>query len=364
LRTTAENPPHSRTAEHTKKQSISHDEKPWEECMTELSRRSLLVGTAAAGAALAGPKATVTPANAAAPVAGKQNAGWYRYNVGTTEITVATDGKNVFKLPDTFVVNVPKDQVNEALAAARMEKDMMTIPYTPIAVNTGTKLVVIDTGTGEANFEKTKGAAGQFHTNLKASGIDRNNVDIVIISHFHGDHINGLLTADNKLAFPNAEILVPAAEWKYFMDDSEMGKQTTERMKGVFANARRVFDALNRKVTPYEPGKELAPGITSVATYGHTPGHNSHIVSSGSAVVYVQADVTNNPVLFARNPGWHAFFDQDGAMAEATRRKVYDMLATDRMMVQGFHYPFPSVAYIEKSGSGYREIPAPWNPTI
>jgi glyoxylase-like metal-dependent hydrolase (beta-lactamase superfamily II) len=102
----------------------------------------------------------------------------------------------------------------------------------------------------------------------------------------------------------------------------------------------------------------------SVATYGHTPGHNSHIVSSGSAAVYVQADVTNNPALFVRNPGWHAFFDQDAAMAEATRRNVYDMLATEKMMVQGFHYPFPSVAYIEKTASGYRETPAPWNPTI
>ena len=275
-----------------------------------------------------------------------------------------TDGKNTFKLPDNFVVNVPKDAVNEALAAARMEKDMMTITYTPIVVNTGTKLVVIDTGTGEGNFEKSKGVDGQFHGNLKASGINRDSVDIVIISHFHRDQIDGLLTADNKPAFANAEIMVPTAEWKYFMDDAEMGKQTTERMKTVFANARRVFDALNRKVTPYEPGKEVAPGITSVATYGHTPGHNSHIVSSGSAAVYVQADVTNNPALFVRNPGWHAFFDQDAAMAEATRRKVYDMLATEKMMVQGFHYPFPSVAYIEKTASGYRETPAPWNPTI
>jgi glyoxylase-like metal-dependent hydrolase (beta-lactamase superfamily II) len=327
--------------------------------MTDISRRSLLVGTAAAGAALAGPNTGLQTANAAAPAAGKQNSGWYRYNVGSAEITVVTDGKNTFKLPDNFVINVPKDAVNEALAAARMEKDMMTITYTPIVVNTGTKLVVIDTGTGEGNFEKTKGVAGQFHGNLKASGINRDSVDIVIISHFHGDHINGLLTADNKPAFANAEVMVPAVEWKYFMDDAEMGKQTTERMKTVFANARRVLDALNRKVTPYEPGKEIAPGVTSVATYGHTPGHNSHIVSSGSAAVYVQADVTNNPALFVRNPGWHAFFDQDAAMAEATRRKVYDMLATEKMMVQGFHYPFPSVAYIEKTASGYRETPAP-----
>jgi glyoxylase-like metal-dependent hydrolase (beta-lactamase superfamily II) len=254
--------------------------------------------------------------------------------------------------------------VNEALLAAHMEKDMMTIPYSPIAINTGSKLIVMDTGTGEANFERSKGQGGQFHSNLKASGIDRNAVDMVVISHFHGDHINGLLTPDNKLAFANAEILVPSVEWKYFMDDGEMSRQTTQRMKEVFANARRVFDALGRKVTPYDAGKEVAPGIAVVATHGHTPGHVSYVVSSGNSKVYVQADVTNNPVLFARHPGWHAFFDQIPDMAEATRRKVYDMLVAERMMVQGFHYPFPSIAYVEKAGDGYREIPAPWNPSI
>jgi glyoxylase-like metal-dependent hydrolase (beta-lactamase superfamily II) len=299
------------------------------------------------------------------PAAGTQNPGWYRYKVGSHEVTVVTDGVNRFKIPDGFVANKTREEVNEGLVAAFLQPapDMIAIPYNPIVVNTGSKLVVMDTGTGEANFERSKGAAGQFHTNLKAAGIDRNQVDMVIISHFHGDHINGLLTPDNKPSFANAEILVPAAEWKYFMDDAEMNKQTSERMKGVFAGLRRVFDALNRQVTPYEPDKELAPGITSVATYGHTPGHNSFIVSSGNAKVFVQADVTNLP-LFVRNPGWHLMFDQDAAMAEATRRKVYDMLAAEKMLVQAFHYPFPSLAHVEKTNTGYRENMVAWSPTL
>ena len=333
--------------------------------MSQLDRRSLLTGAAAAsGAALLTPISTPS-AKAAAPPTGTQNAGWYRYKVGTHEVTVVTDGINRFKFPDGFVANKNRTEVNEGLAAAflQSEPDMIAVPYSPIVVNTGAKLVVIDTGTGEANFERSKGAAGQFHTNLKAAGIDRNQVDTVIISHFHGDHINGLLTPDNKPSFPNAEILVPAAEWKYFMDDAEMGKQTSDRMKGVFTNLRRVFDALSRKVTPYEPDKELAPGITSVASYGHTPGHNSHIIASGNSKVYVQADITNLPV-FVRNPGWHLMFDQDANMAEATRRKVYDMLAAEKMMVQGFHYPFPARAYIEKTSTGYRETMVPWSPTL
>jgi glyoxylase-like metal-dependent hydrolase (beta-lactamase superfamily II) len=332
-----------------------------ENAMTQLTRRSVLAGAAAATAL--SPLVQSSPAQAAAPQVGKQTAGWYRYKVGTHEVTVVTDGVNRFRFPDTFVTNKSRDEVNAGWTALYQEKDQMVIPYSPVAVNTGSKLVVIDTGTGEANLERSKGASGQFHGNLQASGIDRNAVDLVVISHFHGDHINGLITADNKPSFPNAEILVPAAEWKYFMDDGEMAKQTTERMKGVFAGARKVFDALNRKVTPYEAGKEVAPGITAVATYGHTPGHMSYVVASGNGKVFVQSDVTNNP-LFVRNPGWHAFFDQDAPMAEATRRKVYDMLVADKMMVQGFHYPFPALAHVEKTAAGYLEIPVPWSPTI
>ena len=332
--------------------------------MKHLTRRNLLAGAAAASAATALTPVANSPASAAAPQATTQAPGWYRYKVGSYDITAVTDGRNTFKLPDTFVINAKKDQVNEALLAAHMEKDMMTIPYTPIVINTGAKLIVMDTGTGEANFERSKGVGGQFFNNLKASGYDRNAVDLVIISHFHGDHINGLIKPDGSPSFPNAEIMVPAVEMKYFMDDAEMNKQTSERMKGVFAGTRKVFDALKRKVTQYEVGKEIAPGITSVATYGHTPGHTSYVVASGGKTVYVQADVTNHPALFARNPGWHAFFDQIPDMAEATRRKVYDMLVVEKMMVQGFHYPFPGLAHVEKAGNGYREIPAPWNPVI
>jgi glyoxylase-like metal-dependent hydrolase (beta-lactamase superfamily II) len=328
--------------------------------MTELTRRSMITHAAAVGAATLAPF-NVSPSLAAAPPAGKQAAGFYRYKVGDYEITVVTDGSTTNPLADGFITNQKKDDVNAALAAAFMDKDKITIRYSPIVVNTGSKLIVIDTGTGEANYERTKGNAGQFQTNLKAAGIDRNVVDMVVISHFHGDHINGLLTADNKAAFANAEILVPAAEWKYFMDDGEMSRAPAGRMQDLFKNARRVFDPLGRKVTQYEPDKELAPGIIPVATYGHSAGHTSHIVSSGSGKVFVQADVTNLPQLFVRNPGWHATFDQDPKLAEEVRRKVYDMLVAERMMVQGFHYPFPAVAHVEKKPTGYREIPVAWS---
>jgi glyoxylase-like metal-dependent hydrolase (beta-lactamase superfamily II) len=336
-----------------------------EDLMTKLTRRHLLTTAVAATAATATtPLSAPSPVQAAAPPAGKQAPGWYRYKVGSIEVTVVTDGARTFPLPETFVTNAKPDEVNAALAAAYMETGKVTIVFNPIVVNTGSKLIVIDTGFGAAGYAQSKGAAGQFHANLAAAGIDAKDVDTVIISHFHQDHTDGLLTADSKSAFPNAEIMVPAPEWAFWMDDGEMSRAPKGRMEGLFKNNRRVFDALGRKVTPYAWDKEIAPGITTIGSPGHTVGHTSYVISSGSSKVFVQSDVTNHPALFARNPGWHAFFDQDGAQAEATRRKVYDMLVAEKMLVQGFHYPFPSLAYVEKAGSGYREVPVPWNPTI
>jgi glyoxylase-like metal-dependent hydrolase (beta-lactamase superfamily II) len=332
--------------------------------MTQLSRRSLLVGTVAASAVLAGTNSFVLPAKAAAPVAGKQNAGWYRYKVGEFEITVVTDGQNSNPLGDSYVVNTPKDAVAKDLEAQFLPKDKVIHTYTPVVINTGSKLVAIDTGLGPNTYTQSKGALGQYQTNLKAAGIDSNMIDVVIISHFHGDHINGLIGTDNKLLFPNAEIMVPETEWAFWMDESNVSK-LPEPAKGQMNNPKRVFGALGNKVTKYGDKKELVPGITSVFSPGHTPGHYSHIVSSGNSTLLVQADITAGAATaFVRNPDWQFVFDTDRPQAVATRKKLYDMASSDKMMVQGYHLPFPAVGYIEKAGSGYRLVPATWMPSI
>ena len=335
--------------------------------MNDVTRRGMMATAATAtAAAMIGEFSWSTPANAQVPQIGKQAAGYYRYKVGDFEVTVVSDGGTRFKLPDNFVVNAKREDVSKALAANFFDPEMFSNNYTPIVVNTGKNLVVIDTGLGEAGFASTKGAAGQFLTNLAAAGIDPKTVDTVIISHFHGDHVNGLLRADNSLAFPNAEIRVPDREHKFWMDEGEMSKHTSERMAGLFKNNRRIFGnaEIAKRVKPYEPGKEIVGGITAMATNGHSVGHNSQIISSGNKSVFVQGDVTHVPYLFARNPGWHLMFDQLPEEAEATRRRVYDMLAAEKMMVQGFHYPFPSAAYIEKTSTGYREHNIQWSPVV
>jgi glyoxylase-like metal-dependent hydrolase (beta-lactamase superfamily II) len=263
------------------------------------------------------------------------------------------------------VVNVKKEEVNAALVAAFMEPGVFVGPYNPIVLNTGGKLALVDTGTSEAGYIASKGATGQLMTNLAAAGIEAGAIDTVIISHYHGDHINGLLKADKSLAFPNAEILVPANEHQFYMDDGNMSRATKGRVEDVFKNVRRVISGeVLKRLRTYEWDKDVIPGVLAVGTPGHTPGHTSHVVSSGSSKVYVQADVTHAPFLFARNPGWHAYYDQDPVMAEATRRKVYDMLSAEKMLVQGFHYPSRRWRMSRRPRLATARFPMPWSPVI
>lgn len=328
--------------------------------MARLSRRGILVGATSVAAS-----AVSIPLHAATQQTGQQAPGFYRYKVGSIEITVVNDGVSRMPITDDFVANASKAQVNAALESAFLEKDFYAGPYNPIVINTGSKLALVDTGTSEAGFNSSQGLNGRLLINLAAAGIDTKAIDTIIISHYHGDHINGVLKADGSLAFPNAEILVPAPEHKFWMNDSEMSRASQPRVVAGFKNVRRVISGeVLKRVRTYEWDKEVIPGVTAIGTPGHTPGHTSHVVSSGTKSVYVQADVTHAPFLFARHPDWHFMLDVEPVQAEATRRKVYDMLVAERMLVQGFHYPFPAVGHVEKSGTGYREVLVNWSPTI
>jgi len=329
--------------------------------MTGLTRRSALAGAAALTAA---PLLPPTTAIGAAPPVGRQAPGYYRYRIGEFEVTAVTDGGRLTRVAQNLVRNASRDEVATALQSFFMPTDQFINRWTPVVVNTGSKLVVIDTGLGAGAFSQSQGTIGQFHSNLVASGIDPRSVDAVVISHFHADHICGLVDGETKAAFPNAEVLVPATEWAFWMDDGNMNI-APDAVRPVFQNVRRVFGALTGRVSQFVPNREVVPGITSIATPGHTAGHSSFLVASGNSSLIVQADVTAGPAwLFIRNPGWHISFDADGAVAEQSRRKLYDQAAADRTLVQVFHNPFPGVGYIEKSANGYRFEPAGWNPGV
>jgi glyoxylase-like metal-dependent hydrolase (beta-lactamase superfamily II) len=226
-------------------------------------------------------------------------------------------------------------------------------------VNTGARLVLIDTGTA-GQMDRM---AGSMMANLAAAGIDPKAIDTIVISHFHPDHINGIKTKDGALVFSNAEIKVSAPEWKYWMQDMS-ATTAPDTARGVFLNAHRIFGSIGNQVTRFEPGTEVAPGITSLAAYGHTPGHVAYAVASGNASMMVLCDVTNHPWLFVRHPEWQPIFDMDGPMAVDLRRRMLDRIAADRMLVHGTHFPFPATGHIAKTGPGYEFVPVQWQPAL
>ena len=319
--------------------------------MSMLSRRGLLAGSAAAAAVTSFNPLSVSRSQAQGTP--PSPTGVYRYKFGDGEIVQLLDGARTFPIPENFVANVPKDQAATAFEGLYMPKGQVTISFSPLIVKMGGKTIAIDTGNGLGANAATKGAVGNTRHNMAAAGIDVKSVDIVLISHFHGDHINGLKNADGTPAYPNAEIKVPAAELAFWTNEANQSKANGPN-KGNFANVKKVFEGL--KTTPYEADKEVAPGITSVATPGHTPGHTSFVIASGGKRLVVQGDITNHPGVFMRNPGWHLMFDNDAALSEATRRKFYDMAIAEKMPVVGYHFPFPSAGYVEKDGTGYRLV--------
>jgi len=317
--------------------------------MTTLSRRSMLAGSAAVLAA--------SPALAAAPLSGWKSDGIYRYKLGSYELTALYDGTWFRKIDDKFVKNATAAEVDKALTDSFLTPGIVPTSFTALLVNTGAKLVLIDAGTG-GQFGPT---TGYMTGALASAGVKPADIDTILISHFHPDHINGIKDKDGRKVFANAEILVPAPEWAYWMDDARLNA-AAPAAKPAFLNVRRIFADIAGETKRFEPGGDVAPGITSVAAYGHTPGHTAYAVASGNQSMMVLGDVTNHPWLFARHPQWQGSFDVDGDLAVETRRRMLDRAAADKMLVQGYHFPFPASGYIAKTTSGYEVVPVMWQP--
>jgi glyoxylase-like metal-dependent hydrolase (beta-lactamase superfamily II) len=320
--------------------------------MTAFDRRTFLAGSALlAGAALA------PPAAARAPSATAQGSGVFRYNLGSYQLTALYDGVWYVPIDEKFVRNASSAEVNEALAAAFLPPRILPISFTALLVNTGAKLVLIDTGTAGQIAD----TAGSLLDNFKSAGIDPKAVDSILISHFHPDHIDGIKTKDGAKIFPNAEVVVPEPEWDFWMDDANMSK-AEGAVKRYFLNARRIFKDIAKDVRRFKPGNEVAPGIVSVAAYGHTPGHTAFAIHSGSQSMLAMSDTVRNPYLFARHPDWQPAFDMDGPQAVDARRRMLDRVAADRMLIEAYHFPFPACGHIAKTASGYDFVPSEWKP--
>jgi glyoxylase-like metal-dependent hydrolase (beta-lactamase superfamily II) len=321
------------------------------------SRRHFMA-TAAAAAAAPAMTSLSTSAQAAAPMVGKQAPAFYRFKVGEFEVTTLHDGLIKVANPNTLVTNKTPDEIGAAMDAAGIPRDNMRNPFVPTIVNTGKNLVLIDTGFSDNGPP----VVGAMMNNMQAAGIDPKNVDTILITHFHPDHISGIRTKAGQLNFPNAEIIVPAQEWKYWNDEGELAK-VTDPFKPTFAATKRVFGPIAKDVKQAEPGKEVVPGITMIDSRGHSSGHSSYMVSSGNQNLLVLGDVTSNPAIFARNPEWRLWADQFPDVALTSRRKLLDMASSEKTRVVGYHYTFPSNGYFMKAGNGYEFIPAQWDTT-
>ncbi|WP_284177259.1 MBL fold metallo-hydrolase [Rhabdaerophilum sp. SD176] len=325
-----------------------------------ISRRSVLTTTTLAGTALIAAPAILrgvsSPAMAKAPIVGTSAPSFYRYKLGDFEIIALHEGEFTRPLDASFVRNAPLEAVQKTLADAFLPTDKLTISFTAVLVNTGSKLVLIDTG-----FNDNGGPTnGRTVAAMKAAGIEPSMVDTVILSHFHGDHLQGLRNKAGQIVYPNAEIMVPEAEWAFWMDDARMAA-APDAMKGAFQGVRRVLAPSAKDVKQFKWGQEIVTGITTVDASGHTPGHTAFVIASGNAKMMYVADTTNTPVLFATNPEWKVMFDMDADKAVATRKRILDMAAADKIRLAFYHASFPATGFIAKEGAGYRFVPAQWS---
>jgi glyoxylase-like metal-dependent hydrolase (beta-lactamase superfamily II) len=316
--------------------------------MTSLTRRGALA--AGTGLLAAGALSGAARAQGAAAVPPPPTLPFHRSRLGALEVTVVNDGASW--RPDAtrgVVVNAQPEEVARVLAEQGITNPVLPNSWNVTLVRTGGQTVLIDTGRGAANSEML--------ANLRAVGVDPARIDLVVATHFHGDHIGGLLASDGSAAFPNARIAVPAREWAFWTDAGEESR-APENRRGGFALTRRAFAPYAGRVTQLAVGAEVAPGIRSVATNGHSPGHTSYLLHDDAQQLMVIGDVATSAELFLPRPDWYPGFDQDPPAAVATRRALLDRLATDRIPFVGYHFAMPGLGRVERAGTGYRFVPA------
>lgn len=317
-----------------------------------LGRRALFGATAAG--ALAIPflmnrtafAQTETKTDAMTSPAAKTNS----FKMGSFTVTVISDGLRVSEKPqETFGTNQSPEAVAELLQANFLPTEKFVNGFSPTLVDTGSDVILFDTGMGEGG---RAAGAGQLVAGMQAAGYTPDQVTVVVITHMHGDHIGGLMEGGQP-TFKNARYVTGQAEFDFWKDPARAGTPAENGHKGVLEKVV----PLAEKMTFVGDGGEVVSGITGMAAFGHSPGHMIYRIESEGKGLVLTADTANHFVLSLQRPDWEVRFDMDKTAAAATRKKVFDMIATDRLPFVGYHMPFPSVGFVEKLDQGYRFVP-------
>jgi glyoxylase-like metal-dependent hydrolase (beta-lactamase superfamily II) len=316
-----------------------------------IDRRHFLAATAAAALAPA------LPASARAPQTGTQVPGIYRRKLGDLEITAILDG--YVPLGAKSFSSADPATIGQLIAAAGLDESLPT-SVNAFVVNSKDRTYLVDTGSGAWNGMGD--TTGRAETNLRAAGIEPAQIDAIILTHAHPDHHEGLLTAQKTARFANAELIIHEAEHAFWHDDGILSQAPAEA-KPFFASARGALAPYAARTRKVKAG-EVAPGLTLEHAPGHTPGHSILRLSAGSQQLLLVGDSIHNVVLQTARPEITFTFDADTQQAVASRRRVLDMAAADRLVFSGAHIPFPGFGRVSKDGNGYRFATAEWSYTL
>lgn len=316
-----------------------------------INRRSLL--TAAAAAPLASMLPTLAKANA--PRASTQVPGLYRNKVGTVEVTALLDGY----IDIAKEVLLPFDQKAHGDQLDLFGQDPNAAHYrtaiNSFLINTGSKLILLDAGTPEGFLPN----AGKIKQSLAAAGVTPDQIDMVLMTHLHGDHFGALATATGEAYFVNAELCIAQAEWDFWYSDAVYAA-TPADAKFHFDWARKMTAPYTDRVKFFTGETDLGSGITAIPMPGHTPGHTGYLINSGTDSLLIAGDIIHTPGIQFSHPEITIAFDTDAALAAETRKRVLDMASADQMRLCGMHFDFPGFGKVTKDGSGFRYQAAPW----
>lgn len=315
-----------------------------------LNRRHLMTGAAAIAAMPLAGSLLPGAAFASAPQLGPMRASVYRAKLGQFEVTTILDGSVQVDGPHPiFGQNQPAEAVEAFAEQNFLPPKRLENSFTPVMINTGKEVVFFDAGNGAGR----RPDAGKLAVKLAEAGLKAEQVDVVVITHCHGDHIGGLME-DGKPLFPNARYVIGETEYDFWTHKDRLTGPTEAGAKLVQTNVV----PLAEKLTFLKPDGEVVPGIRAVNAFGHTPGMLAYHVESDGKGLFIMADVTNHAVMSLAQPEWHVRFDMDKDAAIATRKRILDMLAADRLPVTGYHMPFPAIGFVDKTGDAYRWVQA------